>query len=132
MSLFTRLLASALRGILFFGAFDFALAGVRSRVACFFAGLILLEPLVVTLDALRAGTFAAVERFIIDLGRADLALMARPFDDVLAVDRRDAAGVTMSMPRAHSHVMAVNPESGRPVGILSTLDIAGVLAWGEM
>ena len=91
MSLFTRLLASALRGILFFGAFDFALAGVRSRVACFFAALILLEPLVVTLDALRAGTFAAVERFIIDLGRADLALMARPFDDVLAVDRRDAA-----------------------------------------
>jgi CBS domain-containing protein len=31
-----------------------------------------------------------------------------------------------------SHVVAVNPDTRRPVGILSTLDIAGVLAWGEM
>ena len=30
------------------------------------------------------------------------------------------------------HVVAVNPETRRPVGILSTLDIAGVLGWGEM
>jgi hypothetical protein len=31
-----------------------------------------------------------------------------------------------------SHVVAVDPETRRPVGILSTLDIAGVLAWGEV
>jgi CBS domain-containing protein len=31
-----------------------------------------------------------------------------------------------------SHLVAVNPETRRPVGVLSTLDIAGVLAWGEM
>jgi CBS domain-containing protein len=30
-----------------------------------------------------------------------------------------------------SHLVAIDPEAGRPVGILSTLDIAGVLAWGE-
>jgi hypothetical protein len=34
--------------------------------------------------------------------------------------------------RGISHIVAVNPETNRPVGILSTLDIAGVLAWGEM
>lgn len=32
----------------------------------------------------------------------------------------------------HATVVAVNSETRRPVGILSTLDIAGVLAWGEM
>jgi CBS domain-containing protein len=29
-----------------------------------------------------------------------------------------------------AHVVAVQPHSGQPVGILSTLDLAGVLAWG--
>jgi CBS domain-containing protein len=43
---------------------------------------------------------------------------------------RSAAELMIS--NATSHVVAVNPETRRPVGILSTLDIAGVLAWGEM
>jgi CBS domain-containing protein len=30
-----------------------------------------------------------------------------------------------------SHLVVIEAESERPVGILSTLDIAGVLAWGE-
>ncbi len=30
-----------------------------------------------------------------------------------------------------THVVVVDPELGRPVAILSTLDVAGVLAWGE-
>lgn len=30
-----------------------------------------------------------------------------------------------------SHLVVTDPEAGRPMGILSTLDIAGVLAWGE-
>lgn len=29
------------------------------------------------------------------------------------------------------HLVVIAPESQRPVGIISTLDIAGVLAWGE-
>ena len=29
------------------------------------------------------------------------------------------------------HVLVVDPRDQRPVGVLSTLDIAGVLAWGE-
>jgi CBS domain-containing protein len=43
---------------------------------------------------------------------------------------RDAAELMMA--EGTGHVVAVNPQTGHPVGILSTLDIAGVLAWGEM
>jgi CBS domain-containing protein len=43
---------------------------------------------------------------------------------------RDAAELMLR--KGTSHVVAVNPGTERPVGILSTLDIAGVLAWGEM
>jgi CBS domain-containing protein len=30
-----------------------------------------------------------------------------------------------------AHLIVVQPHSDRPVGVLSTLDVAGVLAWGE-
>jgi hypothetical protein len=30
-----------------------------------------------------------------------------------------------------SHLVVTDAEAGHPIGILSTLDIAGVLAWGE-
>ncbi len=38
----------------------------------------------------------------------------------------------LMLAKGTSHVVAVNPQTGRPVGILSTLDVAGVLGWGEM
>ena len=40
--------------------------------------------------------------------------------------------VKLMLTKGTSHVVAVDPETQRPAGILSTLDIAGVLAWGEM
>jgi CBS domain-containing protein len=43
---------------------------------------------------------------------------------------RDAAELMLT--HGSSHVVAVDPETRRPIGILSTLDIAGVLAWGEV
>ena len=30
-----------------------------------------------------------------------------------------------------SHLIVIQPQSGHPVGVLSTLDLAGVLAWSE-
>ena len=30
-----------------------------------------------------------------------------------------------------SHLVVTDAQAGRPIGILSTLDVAGVLAWGE-
>ena len=29
-----------------------------------------------------------------------------------------------------SHAVVVEPRTGRPIGVLSTLDIAGILGWG--
>ena len=37
----------------------------------------------------------------------------------------------LMLTRGVSHLVVVEPELQRPVGILSTTDIAGVLAWGE-
>jgi CBS domain-containing protein len=42
---------------------------------------------------------------------------------------REAAELMLT--HGTSHVVVVEPVDERPVGILSTLDIAGVLAWGE-
>jgi CBS domain-containing protein len=30
-----------------------------------------------------------------------------------------------------SHLLVISPDTQHPVGVVSTLDIAGVLAWGE-
>lgn len=30
-----------------------------------------------------------------------------------------------------SHLLVINPDTQQPVGVVSTLDVAGVLAWGE-
>lgn len=43
---------------------------------------------------------------------------------------RDAAELMLA--KSVSHVLAVNPVTKRPVGILSTLDVAGILGWGEL
>jgi CBS domain-containing protein len=60
---------------------------------------------------------------------ADLAL--QPVATVRTTDPlRDAAELMLAT--STSHVVVVNPESKAAVGILSTLDIAGVLAWGEL
>lgn len=52
---------------------------------------------------------------------------------VVSVDARtwltDAARLMLE--NGTSHLVVVEPESQRPIGILSTLDIAGLLAWGD-
>ncbi len=42
---------------------------------------------------------------------------------------REAAELILNS--GSSHALVVDPRSGRPTGVLSTLDIVGVLAWGE-
>lgn len=59
------------------------------------------------------------------------ALALQPIISVeTSMPLREAAELMLA--KMSSHAVAVNPETKRPVGILSTLDIAGVLAWGEM
>ena len=77
---------------------------------------------------------------------SDLDLVAAGITDDPEPTARDLAGqpvitVAPSMPlrqageamlRNHvSHLVVTDPQAGRPIGILSTLDVAGVLAWGE-
>jgi CBS domain-containing protein len=58
--------------------------------------------------------------------------MAR--EPVISIDPRtplrEAAGVLLR--NQVSHIVVVEPGTERPVGILSTLDVAGVLGWGEV
>jgi CBS domain-containing protein len=75
-------------------------------------------------DLVRAG-------MRVDAPDSAAAIARRP---VISVETtaalRDAAELMMT--KGTGHIVAVNPQTGHPVGILSTLDIAGVLAWGEM
>ncbi len=49
---------------------------------------------------------------------------------VSTADRLDRAAQLM-VERESEHLIVVSAEDGQPVGVLSTLDIAGVMAWGE-
>ena len=77
---------------------------------------------------------------------SDLDLVAAGISDEREPTARDLAGqpvitVRPSMPlrvageamlrNGVSHLVVTDTEAGRPIGILSTLDVAGVLAWGE-
>ncbi len=39
--------------------------------------------------------------------------------------------VTLMVAKGVAHVIVTEPLTGRPIGVLSTLDVAGVLAWGQ-
>jgi len=75
------------------------------------------------LDLLRAGISGGGEP-------TARVLAAEPLVTVQpAMPLREAAELMLA--QQTSHVVVVEPATERPVGILSTLDIAGVLAWGE-
>jgi CBS domain-containing protein len=65
------------------------------------------------IDELTAGDAASGE-----------VLEAHPDDRLADVAER-------MLDHAVSHAVVVNPDTGRPIGVLSTLDIAGILAWGR-
>ena len=60
---------------------------------------------------------------------ASAATVART--EVLTVSPEDSLERAAQLMAEHdvTHLVAVQPHSGHPVGILSALDIAGVLAW---
>lgn len=58
------------------------------------------------------------------------ALSQQPIISVKpTVPLREAAELMLK--HKTSHMVVTHPETLRPVGVLSTLDIAGVVAWGE-
>ena len=72
-------------------------------------------------DVLRSAAF------ILDRTAGDVAtgevLVARPDERLPDVAER-------MLEHGTSHAVVVEPRTGRPVGMLSTLDIAGILGWG--
>lgn len=75
------------------------------------------------LDLLRAGISSGPESTAGDLA-------AQPVPNVqTTTPLREAAELMLR--HGSTHVIVIDPLTERPVGILSTLDIAGVLAWGE-
>jgi len=75
------------------------------------------------LDLIAAGIRDNPERTARDL--ADQPVIAvKP-----SMPLRDAGDLILT--HRVSHLVVTDAEAGRPIGILSTLDLAGVLAWGE-
>ena len=77
------------------------------------------------LDLLRAGLNT-------DGGEPTAAQIAStPIVTVTTGTRLREAGELM-LDRGVSHLIVIDPEGERPIGVLSTLDIAGTFAWGEL
>ena len=85
------------------------------------------EPLVWGLisdfDLIEAGLDSASEQTAGTLAK-------QPIFSVKPSTAVHAAGQLM-LTHGTGHLVVVDPETERPIGILSTLDIAGILAWGE-
>jgi CBS domain-containing protein len=75
------------------------------------------------LDLLAAGIRDDTERTARDVAGQSV-ISVKP-----SVPLRDAGELMLT--HQVSHLVVTDAEAGRPIGILSTLDVAGVLAWGE-
>ncbi len=75
------------------------------------------------LDLIRAGIGSGPEQTASALALAPV-VSAEP-----AMPLREAAELMLT--HGSPHILVIDPASQRPLGNLSTLDIAGILAWGE-
>jgi CBS domain-containing protein len=75
------------------------------------------------LDVLRAGIHLAADS-------SARALALEPVISAAPTTPLREAGELM-LEHGVSHLIVVDPNTHGPIGVLSTLDIAGVLAWGE-
>lgn len=79
--------------------------------------------LISDLDLMRAGMRLGSER-------SARALANEPVVSIRPTTPLRQAGEKM-IERGVSHIIVIDPETRRPIGVLSTLDVIGVLAWGE-
>ena len=75
------------------------------------------------LDLIRAGIAAGA-------GQTAATIALRPVTNVAPTTPLREAAELMLTHRA-PHLLVIDPAKQRPVGMLSTLDVAGILAWGE-
>jgi CBS domain-containing protein len=74
-------------------------------------------------DLLRAAEAGAEDLTAGEVSRS-AAVMVSPVDTL-------AHAAALMRERATGHLVVVAPESATPIGVVSTLDVAGVIAWGE-
>jgi CBS domain-containing protein len=79
--------------------------------------------IVTDVDVLEAGIGGGAEETAATLARQPIltAEPSMPLSQAAELMHRHGA----------AHILVVDPRAQRPVGVLSTLDVAGVLAWGE-
>lgn len=102
-----------------------------NRVHCIAVVGIAVEPpgekfvwkIISDFDLLAAGLDSESDQHAIDV-------VVRP---MLTVEPRMPLREAAQLMLRHgvAHVVVVDPQTQRPVGILSTLDLAGILGWGE-
>jgi CBS domain-containing protein len=80
--------------------------------------------IITDLDLLRAGLNSDDEPTAAHLATTPIVTVTT------GTPLREAAELMLQ--RGVSHVIVVDPDAERPTGVLSTLDIAGTLAWGEL
>jgi CBS domain-containing protein len=53
--------------------------------------------------------------------------------ELITVEADDSLAHAAQLMSEHEcpHLLVVEPQGGRPIGVLSALDLAGVLAWGS-
>jgi CBS domain-containing protein len=66
-----------------------------------------------------------------DGGERPLADVAERNLPTVASSESLAAAAQLMRERDIAHLIVLDAQSGRPTGMLSTLDLAGILAWGE-
>jgi CBS domain-containing protein len=88
------------------------------------AGESLVWGLITDLDLLRAGLAGGAEETAQTIARHP-TVTVEP-----STPLREAAQLMAS--EGLSHVLVVDPRGQRPVGLLSSLDVAGVMAWAEL
>jgi CBS domain-containing protein len=66
-------------------------------------------------------------------GAEDLTAGAVSRSPVVMVAPSDTLAHAAELMRQHGtgHLVVISPSSSRPIGVVSTLDVAGVVAWGE-
>lgn len=75
------------------------------------------------LDLIRAGIAGGAEQTAATIATSPIISVAP------TTPLREAAELMLA--NGTPHVLVIDPSKQRPVGMLSTLDVAGVLAWGE-
>jgi CBS domain-containing protein len=74
---------------------------------------------------------ALLSALLDDGGERPLSEVADRDLDTISSSEPLAVAARLMRDRSIAHLVVRDAQSGRPAGMLSTLDVAGILAWGE-